>query len=561
VLPRLPRIPLFVLLGAAAVLVATACQPTRFTEMVPMRDAVRLSTTVHLPVGPGPWPTLVYRTPYGKDEFAESAEAYAKIGVAVVYQDMRGRFDSEGVDGVFTTDGDGPLKDGYDTLSWAVAQDWCNGRIGTLGGSARGIVQYMQASAAPPGLMVMNPEVATPNLYEDGLFYGGAFRYALAVNWLSGQGSVPFLDRVAEHPYEDEFWDPVQTRDRFGDATAAGLHVGGWFDIFQQGTLDGFAGYQAQGGPGAAGNQKLIMGPWTHNGMRGREQGELLFPENAERPPYPYAFDTLFNHYLQVNDPGVTDTPDDVPNVQYYVMGDVDDPGAPGNAWRTAEAWPPESAAVRLHLQPGGLLTEDCPPAAGGVTSYVSDPSDPVPTVCGNNMTIPDGPCDQGVVEARDDVAVFTTGVLAGPVEITGRVKAHLFVDIDRPDADLMVRMTDVYPDGRSMLIADGAARLAARGTTTGLDPLSPGEVVEAVVDLWSTSIVLNTGHRLRISVSSSNSPRFAVNQNNGLDYPAYILIPGAPVTVRIHHNPDAPSYLEVPEPARPPGDFNACGG
>ncbi len=558
---RLHRIPITVLLGVAVLLALSACDPTPFTEMVPMRDAVRLATEVHLPAGPGPWPTLVHRTPYGRGEFTESAQRYAKSGVAVVNQDMRGRFDSEGVDELFTTDGDGPLRDGYDTLAWVTAQNWCNGLVGTTGGSARGIVQYMQTSAVPPGLVVVHPTVATPNLYQDAVFYGGAFRFSLVYYWLQGQGSLHFLDEIAAHPYEDDFWAPVQTGNRFGDVNAAGLHVGGWFDIFQQGTLDGFSGYQTQGGPGAAGKQKLIMGPWTHGGLYGREQGELVFPENAERPPYPYAFDTLFNHYLQVNDPGVTDTPEDVPNVQYYVMGDVDDPDAPGNEWRTEVAWPPDAAPVRLHLQPGGLLSEACPPAGGGVTSYVSDPADPVPTVCGNNMNIPDGPCDQRVVETRGDVVVFSSGVLAEPVEITGRVRAHIFVEIDRPDADLMIRMTDVYPDGRSMLIADGAARLATRGSTTGLEPLSPGEVVQAVVDLWSTSIVLNAGHRLRISLSSSNYPRFAVNQNNALDYPDYMLSPGAPVTVRIHHDAAAPSYLEVPAPNRAPGDFNTCGG
>jgi uncharacterized protein len=529
------------------------------TEMLEMRDGVRLATDLYFPDSDGPWPTLLIRTPYGKAEAAGQAGGFVDRGVAVVIQDLRGRYDSEGTDMVFTSDGDGALSDGVDTCAWIVDQQWSDGLIGTTGGSALGIVQYVQASAQPPGLVVMNPVVATPNLRDHAVFWSGVFREALVVGWLEGQGSLHWLDDVAEHPFEDDFWDPVQTTDRFGDVTAAGLHEGGWYDIFGQGTIDGFVGYQQDGGPGAAGNQKLIMGPWTHGGMRGRDQGELRYPANAEQPPYPDAFPTLFNYHLGADAP-IDDTPADVPTVQYYVMGDVDDASAPGNQWRTADAWPPGAATVRLHLQPGGGLTEACPPDDGGVSSWVYDPDDPSPTICGGNLTIDAGPCDQRTVEARDDVVVFSTGPLDAPMEITGRVRAHLFVDIDRPDADLMVRMTDVYPDGRSMLIADGATRLAARGSSTSLSPLAAGEIVRGVVDLWSTSIVLAAGHELRISVSSSNSPRFAASRNNGLPYPESVEGDGAPVTVRLHHDATHASYLEAPDPGREITDFQTCG-
>ena len=174
--------------------------------------------------------------------------------------------------------------------------------------------------------------------------------------------------------------------------------------------------------------------------------------------------------------------------------------------------------------------------------------------MCGNNLTIDAGPCDQRPIEARSDVLVFETAALAEPVEVTGRLRAHLFVDIDRPDADLMVRLTDVYPDGRSMLVAEGALRLAARKSTTALALLSPGEVVEAVVDLWSTSIVFNRGHRVRISVTSSNWPRFAVNRNNGRPYPMSVEGPAHLVRVNVHHEAPHGSYIELPLPGRATG-------
>ena len=552
--------------GAALVTTAvltTATRPRKFTTMVAMRDGVRLATTVYLPPGHGPFPVLLYRTPYDDARYEAVAATYTKAGIAVVTQDMRGRFESEGVFQVFTQDGNGSLQDGFDTMQWIVNQDWSNGLIATAGNSADGIVQYIQAAANPPGLVLVEPMMATPNLYSDAIFYDGVRRYTLSHTWLEGNDMLYFEAEFARHPFEDEFWAPVQTYDQYSDVHAAGFHIAGWFDIFQNGNIEAYIGYQHQGGDGAAGRQKLIIGPWTHGTYNSLTQGELTFPANSLEPPYSIeeVSNIMLNAYLQVNHPGIDKTPADIPNVQYYVMGDVDDPDAPGNEWRIADDWPPKAAPVRLHLQPGGGLAEACPPADGGTTRYVFDPKKPSPTICGNNMNLEAGPCDQRAIEARDDVVVFETEVLTTPMEITGRVVAHLFVDIDQPDTDLMVRMSDVYPDGRSMLIADGAFRLATRGSTTGLTPLVPGEVVEGVVDLWSTSLIVNTGHRLRISVTSSNWPRFSVNRNNGLPYPASVTGEGAPVTVNIHHNGAYASYLEVPDPTRPVDEVTTCHG
>lgn len=558
-------------IAAAFAVTATLCwtepaQGQSFTEMVAMRDNVHLATDVYLPSGTGPWPVVLVRTPYDKASIASLGDGLAAAGIATVGQDMRGRFASEGLDMVFTTEGDGPLKDGYDTIGWITGQTWCDGHVGTTGGSALGIVQYMQSTTAPDGLVVINPVVATTNFYQDLLFWGGCFRSHMIVNWLEGQGSSHFLDEIAAHPYEDDFWASSQTADQYGAVTTPGLHEGGWYDILLQGTVDAFVGYQHQGGTGAQGNQKLIMGPWTHGGIYSTEQGELSYPANAADSPYAHgdAFNVMLNHYLELGFPSIPDTPDDIPNVQYYVMGDVDDLAAPGNEWRTADDWPPPAAPVRLHLQPDGTLAEGCPLPDGGNSSYLYDPADPSPTICGTNLILPAGPCDQRPAEARQDTLVFSTPVLTEPLEVTGHVRAHLYVDIDQVDTDLMVRLTDVYPDGRSMLVADGALRLASRGTTTGLTPLSPGEVVEAVVDLWSTSIILNAGHQLRISVTSSNYPRFAANLNNGLDYPESVAASGnqgVPVTVHLHHSADAPSYIELPDPSRSPEDYTACDG
>jgi hypothetical protein len=542
-----------------AVAAVFGCSAGPETVMVPMRDGVELATDLYVPDGAGPFPTILYRTPYSKAGDQYHAAALNDAGIAVVGQDMRGRFASEGVDGVFTTDGDGELKDGYDTMAWIAEQPWSDGQIGTSGESALGIVQYMAATTDPQWLVLIDAEFATPDLYSQAMFQGGVRRQALSHNWLTSQGSLHFEDDMAAHPYLDGFWDSAQTSDQWEAVNTPGYHVGGWYDIFAQGTLDAFMGYQNEGGPGARDQQWLVMGPWTHNTPWESNQGELVYPDNAAQPPQANGWDVLFNHFLDVGHPDIAESPSELSRVQYYVMGDVDDPSAPGNVWRSAEIWPPDAAPVRLHLQPGGGLSEDCAPVDGGLTAYSADPDSPVPTVCGNNLTIDAGPCDQTTLEERDDVVVFETAVLVDAMEITGAMQAVLHVDIDRTDADLMVRLTDVYPDGRSMLIADGALRLATRGELDGLQLLQPGEVVEAHVDLWSTSIILAPGHRLRMSVSSSNAPRFAVNRNNGLDYPHNLAGESLPVEVSIHHDAVYGSYLELPDPGRDADDWQEC--
>lgn len=544
------------LLAVAAWPGVLAAQPT-VTQMVPMRDDVQLATDIYLPTsGAGPWPTVLIRTPYGKAAGQSIGNNLRNAGVAAVIQDMRGRFDSQGVDCIFRCDGDGDPKDGVDTVLWIDQQAWADDELVTWGGSALGIVQYMVAPADPPGLEAMWVAVGTPSLYDHVFFQGGAFRQSLVEEWLEAQGSSFFLADVAAHPVCDSFWDSVQTEDQLATVQTPAMHVGGWYDVFAQGTLDAFDGYQHQGGAGALGAQKLVMGPWTH-GIYSRTAGELTYPENAA--DIPAGSDTLLLlwllHYLGVNpDQAAIDA---VPTVQYYVMGDVDDPGAPGNEWRTADDWPIPAAPIRLHLQPDGSLAEACPPEGGAAAGYVYDPAAPCPTVGGANLVLPSGPHDQAEVEARSDVLVFSTPVLGEPMEITGRVRAHLWVSIDTPDTDLMVRMSDVYPDGRSMLILDGARRLALRDACSSLDLLAPGQVVGVDVDLWSTSIVIAAGHRLRISVTSSNSPRFWPNPNDGTSYGATAT--PSPATVTLYRDRDRPSYIEVPDPNRDLGEVTRC--
>ncbi len=541
---------------AAASYSAPAAAAPDGTVMVEMRDAVKLATDFYVPSGAGPFPAVLIRTPYGKSAMDSIGDGLRGVGIATIVQDLRGRFASEGTDCVFRCDGDGDLKDGYDTMAWLATLPAFDGHLVTWGGSALGIVQYMAASATPPALDAMWVAVGTPSVYEHAFYQGGAFRKELMENWLQGQGSSFFLQEVKDHPAGDPFWNAVQTAPDFGDVKVPAVHEGGWYDIFAQGTIDAFVGYQHQGGDGAKGKQKLILGPWTHGGMRGTHQGQLDYPANAVDPPQKFEnlLSLWLSHHLGMSpDQAAIDA---IPPVIYYVMGDVTDAAAPGNVWRSASDWPIPASPARWYLHPGNSLGPTCPPGGAEFVEYTYDPASPCPTLGGANLTIPAGPMDQSPVEQRPDVVLWSSESLSQPVEVTGRIRAHLFVSIDTPDTDLHVRLTDVYPDQRSMLVLDGALRLATRGGFASEVPMTPGQIVEAVVDLWSTSIVFNKGHRIRLSVTSSNTPRFFPNPNDGTRY-GQSSVP-QPVHVKIHHSAEYPSYVELPDPSM--GPVETCG-
>ena len=479
-------------------------------EMVEMRDGVKLATDVFLPQGDGPWPVMLLRTPYNKDGLAEHAAEATVMGYAWVAQDMRGRFASEGENLPFIADGGGDvLKDGYDTCEWITQQSWCDGNIGTLGASALGITQNLMAPTQPPGLRCQYISVATTSLYDQAAYQGCALRQSQVQGWLTeSQFDPQALELYKANPCYNDFWVQFDMSTVVGKVTAPAIHEGGWFDTFCQGTIDGYVLRQSLGGVGARGQQRLIMGPWTHS-IGVREVGEVVFPENAAIPPGNWR-DRWFAYWLQGQDTGLLAEP----SVLYYAMGALDEEGAPGNEWRPAGDWPVPCTEIPLYLAADGALSWDVP--AAGSTEYICDPADPVVTRGGRNLVLEAGVLDQREVEAREDVLVFTTPTLDQPLNITGRVKCVLYISSDTVDTDAAVRLCDVYPDGRSMLIADGILRLGFRNFKSLREPLTPGQVYAIKVDLWSTSMIFNAGHSLRLSVSGSNFPRWDLNPGTG---------------------------------------------
>ncbi|MBS3749707.1 MAG: CocE/NonD family hydrolase [Candidatus Thermoplasmatota archaeon] len=475
------------------------------TVMVEMRDGIQLATDVYLPSNNGePHGTLLVRTPYNKNDMRDLGKTWAKLGWPNVIQDMRGRYQSEGIDTVFRN----AHTDGPDTLAWIADQSFSNGKIATFGGSAKGINQYYMAGANPDYLACQYVQVATPNLYNTGVQQGGQLRWSLVPRWLEGQNSLYMLDEYLAHEnYSLDYWGNVSLENKWSQVNVPAIHIGGWYDCFAQGSVNGFMGYQYQGGPGAQGNSKLIMGPWTHGG--GREQGELVYPENAMDNFSIYMFSDMIEQYTMDNGNRF----DEWPSVLYYVMGDVTNTSSPGNVWLTADDWPVAYDPVSVFMTASNGLTDMLPTSSDSFT-YDYDPTDPVPTIGGQNLNIKRGPYDQREVENRDDVIVFSTDVLSNPVWIAGPVKARLFVSSDCVDTDFTVKLTDVYPDGRSMLITDSVIRMRNRNGYDHWEFMESGEIYEIEIDLWSTAYLFNKGHQIRVSVSSSNSPRFLPNPN-----------------------------------------------
>lgn len=482
------------------------------TVMIPMRDGKRLATDIYRPYGDGPFSVVLSRTPYGRTKTGKDGSGFTRDGFVFVMQDVRGRFDSEGENFPFIGCGWGEHQDGADTVAWLKRQPWCNGSIGTVGGSALGITQNFLAGAAPDGLKAQYVSVAAASLYSDAAYIGGAFRKADAENWVTGNKYDPRASEIIRaHVCYDDYWRTLDTTLKFAQMNVPAVHIGGWFDMFAQATLNEFVGRQHAGAVGSRGTQKLIMGPWTH-GIGKMPAGELQFP-NATKVPAAYEAGRWFGHYLGGVDNGV----EKEPAVAYYVMGDTAAPGAPGNEWRRAEDWPVPAKETAAYFTREGALSFVKSAVDGDVyVEYIFEPTNPCPTVGGNNLTLARGPMNQNPIESRTDAVLFTSAPLSEPLEVTGRVKASVYLSSSAVDTDLSVRLCDVYPDGKSYLIAEGILRLRYRHSGERTELLTPGRIEEVTVDCWSTSIVFNRGHRIRATVTSSNYPRFDVNPGTG---------------------------------------------
>ncbi len=482
---------------------------------IPMRDGKFLAADVFLPKSGGNHPVVLIQTPYNKNLMRPGFEGRGRYGAqslftdssyASVVTDWRGKFASQNAQTPGTQPNLG--ADGFDTIAWIVKQSWSNGKVATWGPSALGRVQYETARANPPNLVCAVPMVMALNLDYESYFPGGVIweEFTTMLGRIGFGTSI--FDQLAARPVNDDFWQKTAPANyvKGEDLRIPMLFIGGWYDIYTDKVIEAFQTARARGGEKARTHSRLIMGPWIH-GTDQVKNGQLEYP-NAQY--YGMKKAMAFIDYWVKNAPNGFGKQE--PVISYYQMG--------ANEWRSSEAWPPRNSREReYYLQGDRSLSVSRPKGTGSPASFTYDPSNPVPTIGGQvlDQSLMPGPADQREkVESRNDVLVFSTPVLEKDTVVAGKVKLNLFVASDRTDTDFTAILTDVYPDGRSMLVTEGIRRMRFRNTTSKEELVKPGEIYPVTIELTSTAVTFLKGHRVRVLISSSNHPKFALNLNDG---------------------------------------------
>jgi predicted acyl esterase len=485
-----------------------------WTEVqIPMSDGQFLAGDVYLPQDWVNGPTILIQTPYWKDLYHFVGLPMGiffdqdEMDYAMVIVDWRGFFGSAGAD---YAGAPGRGEDGYDIVEWIAQQEWSDGKIGTWGPSALGRVQFLTAREQPPHLVCMVPQVASP-LYEYSEYYvnGVAKTEFLSQLDVLGFGTSPV---VYANPYYSNLWTFVENSNQYpNEITVPALMIGGWYDHNIEVMLQTFSDLQSQSAPAVQEQHKLLMGPWVHGGsgtavVGSNLQGELSYPA-AEGWSDSLAF-AFFDYHLR----GIDNSWQNTPAVQYFQMGD--------DEWRTADAFPIETQTNTLFLQPDQSLSTQLPATTAEIP-FQYNPEDPSPTIGGPTLRtdLEQGPFDQSeLVESREDVLVFTSPVLTGDAEVVGAVKVRLGLKTDVADTDVAVRLCDVYPDGRSMLVNCSIHRLRFLNGFTQADEafLTQGTSYFAEITLPHTALTFKEGHRIRLDVTGSNYPMFNRNMNTG---------------------------------------------
>jgi putative CocE/NonD family hydrolase len=555
--------------------------------MMPARDGVKLATDLYFPArggrrADGKFPAILVRTPYGKAIEANRLgdSLFARNGYVVVYQDVRGRFESEGVWHMMTDDG----KDGQDACNWIGRQPWSNGAVGMMGISYVGGTQHAVAMEGCPFLKTVVPIDAVSNTGHQSMRNGGAFElrffnwpfYGAAIgsrqsrdpglkavldtmyanrklylmNLPIRRGTTPlalapeyedWLVEAMQRPGGDPFWkqnDIIDYPERYQDIPV--YLVGGWYDSWAGNTSRNYQILSRR----LKSPVYLIFGPWIHGMQRASSHGMVDFGPEAAIPNTQRWHLTWFDHFLKQADNDVGKRAPFTTKVRIFVMGTGDGHREQGRLfhggyWRDEREWPLARAKdTRFYLTEGGELARTAPTAARASTTYQYDPANPVPTI-GGNISFGQGLMQQGgwdqrgsketgtyteplPLSARRDVLVFRTEPLTEDVEVTGEITVNLWISSDALDTDFTAKLIDVYPSsadwpgGFDLNLEDGIIRARFRRSIARETLLRPGAIEPVAIKLYPTSNVFKKGHRIRLDVSSSNFPRFDLNPNTG---------------------------------------------
>jgi uncharacterized protein len=555
-----------------------------------MRDGVTLRADVYRPNEDGKFPVLLVRTPYDKQWISGFGHKAAARGYVVIAQDVRGRFESEGEWYTFKHES----EDGYDTVEWAAALPYSNGKVGMFGGSYVGATQFLAALAKPPHLAGICPTVTASNYHDGWTYQGGAFEQWFNESWATGlatntmrrraeqkydalngskvlpltaypvleapssEGIAPYFTDWLAHPNFDNYWKQLSIEDHYAQIQVPVYSIGAWYDIFLGGTLKNYARLKMEAGTDAARKgQRLLVYVGGHaGGSDSRKVGAVDFGEKL-----PIDEDAMVLRWYDWLLKGEANGLEKEKPVKIFVMGK--------NEWREEDDWPLarakntryylHSAGAANGLAPSGAPTGSLQAGSGSLSTlapaeekpdqYIYDPSDAAPTIggplCCGALPTGIGPQDQRLAEARADVLVYTTPAFAKDTEVTGPVSLDLYVSSSAVDTDFTGMLVDVWPNGFAQNLTSGILRLRYRNSQEKPELANPGETYHITVDLWATSNVFLAGHKLRLEVSSSNFPRFDRNLNTGEEQARASRMVKA--TNVIYHDKAHPSALVVP--------------
>jgi putative CocE/NonD family hydrolase len=557
---------------------------------VPMRDGAKLLTDLYRPGAEGKFPVILIRTPYKKDMMEPQAAYYARRGYVVAVQNCRGRFGSPGTWEPFVHE----PTDGYDAVEWLAGQPWSSGKVGMIGGSYVGWVQWWAAAQRPPHLVTIIPNVAPPDPFFNIPYEYGVFFLRAAIWWaevldrevtadLSGSkfadlmekkyskllSALPVIDldkkvlgkenaywrKWIEHPVNDQYWEQANFLERLKDVTIPVYHQSGWFDGDGIGSKLNYLAMARHGHR----YQKLVLGPWGHTDEAARSLGDRDFGADA-LVDLQRSYLRWFDHWLKGVDNGI----DREPLVSIFVMG--------SNQWLHGPTYPlPGTHFEKWYLAGGhantsggaGRLSPEPPAEKAEPDRYTYDPADPTPDP--EAYEEPDAPADKSaakpqsreekkkaaeayhadVTRRRDDILVYATQPLEKPLTFAGPLSAVLYASSSARDTDWFVRLMDVDGKGKIFQLAEGKVRARYRLTTKKPEFLEPEKVYEYTIDLWQTGITIPKGSRLRVEVASASFPSFSRNLNTGGHNETETAFVKA--RQQVYHSREYPSHILLP--------------
>ncbi|MEE9184123.1 MAG: CocE/NonD family hydrolase [Acidimicrobiia bacterium] len=536
-----------------------------FNQRVIMRDGVELSADVYRPDAPGKFPVILSRTPYLKSSVYTFAKSFVPHGYVWVAMDVRGRGDSDGKFIPYRNDG----VDGYDAVEWCAQQPWSTGKVGTIGGSYNGRIQWLTAVLQPPHLTTMialvtpsDPFVEFPTGLPIPLMIswyhmtaGHVSQNMDAVDWAKLQWHLPIydMDEAAgrpnkvwkegiDHAQAGPYWEPLRYQNKYDRVKVPVLHISGWYDDEQVGTPLNFIGMTEKTQPEAVRTgQKLLMGPWPHAINSASKLGDVDFGPTAIIDLNGYWL-RWFDYWLKGVDNGIMKEPP----VRIFVMG--------ANYWTDENEWPLartqytkyflRSSGRANSLYGDGKLSTQAP-SKEPADQYIYDPATPTPFITEQTFAQIGGPDDYRPIERRDDVLVYTSPPVTEDTLICGPVRAQIYASSSAKDTDFMAKLLDVWPTGFAQRLTDGMVRARFRQGMDRPELIEPGKVYVFNIDLWNTCQTFRKDHRIRVEISSSAFPKYDRNPNTGepLDKTASMQT----ADEKIYHDEEHPSFILLP--------------